>query len=357
MALALTTVVSGSLTVRDSIALQLHGVAFASLTQDKQDTITTAGTLSLSEVDQWADLYQRAGSGDNAPAEWAHWLVSIVVAKLSYTHHPERAVDARREEARARMACFEAFARKAVDYDPTGSDTEAFIYTQQAIRHHVYDVCVKLKPPIFPAVTAIDAATRWATMHAFNKGGWMFRTRPIVGVLESDSTITVSSGLESGESLDSFAVRKLYLTGDGEGAVEFVDADTMAMLRASDTDATGRPRYFRVRSVNAASTYTLKYLFWPEPDADYGFRAEVFTRTPAVPTAATNTPWALMVAEWLPCLKDIVLGRILMSHQRGREMYDEAMNELDSILAKAEGPGDVEMDIQVRDAYQDRTWQ
>lgn len=338
--------------VKDKIAYLLRMRAYASLTAAEQGLVDGESASALTTIEQWAQPLTHLVASGNAPDEFEPWLIDESVYRCMMAIDPDRVTPARQRADRSQASSIQTYLRNSPAYTPS-SPAEAFVYTLLNIRHFVLSHCTRINQIYIPEISTIDASTWWAVQWIWEKGGWNFRRRQVVLSIASTEVVTVSSGLESGETIDSIASLVLRQTTSGyEGqAISWATAEVMDYLRTSDTN-TGVPTRFRVHGQTGS---TLKWQFHPVPDGTYTARCEVLVRAPAVPTSATSTTeMANFTDEFLPRIRDLTLAHVLYSGRRmGRNEFEAVLSGLDSDLAGIQRLASGAEDARVRDHYGD----
>lgn len=332
--------------IRERVANRLFSKAYADLTTLDKARIDNEGADALAMIVGVAKFWPQA---DNAPSDWQTWFVDEVVWRVAQSTHPERASEYRRTKIDSRADAIGSFCRKAMTYNPA-SDTEAFAYSAQNVRYHVLAHTTRMRPPLFPEPSAIDAALGWALGWVWNAGSWSFRRRHTTITLASNGTVTVN-GLGS-DTFDSIASYEMFHETIPNERVVWASADDMAALKSGQSAETGRPERFRIQTAGNTPTWT----FWPIPDAEYVFRCEVLIRGPGDPSSATETTtMAKFASEMLPTIRDLVLAKVLNDHgvELGRALLEDAKRSAQELFSTSQQTAQAESAGQQRDVYGD----
>lgn len=340
---------------KDTIALKAFGNVYASCSTNQKTLLDGNGASAgetasaLTIVRQAAQWLSMAGLA-SAPDAFEQWFISEAALRCVASERPERVAIFREERDSARDNAMTTYA-------PTETNVAALqgqAFTYQTVRAHVVDHCVRRRPMIFPSVASMDAATLWAMLYVWNRTGWNFRRRWVVGSIATNETISFSSGLAVGETFDSFATRKLYYT-DSDQCIAHAEGDDMQWVRSLANQSTGRPTFFRVQK-QAASTI---YQFYPVPDAAYEFRAEVWIKAPAAASSATDgTPFSLFPADFQSIIRDLALSKVLRGYdpKMAESIAGTANDQLEALCPQYDDRGAVDDDQQVRDVYHDTNY-
>lgn len=340
---------------KDRITLKAFGCIYSNASAEQQALIDGTGTsageskAALSIVQQAAQWITMAGLA-LAPDNFEAWFVSETVLRLVASERPERVAYFREERDAAREAAL-------TTYIPTEANVAALqgqTFTYQTVRTHVVDHCVRRKPVVYPSIASIDAATLWAMLYIWNRTGWNFRRRWVIGSIATDETITFSSGLAAGETFDSFAIDELYCT-DVDQCIRHTVGNDMQWVRSLANQPTGRPIHFRVQR-QAASTI---YQFYPVPDAAYQFRSEVWIKPPAAASSATDaTPFNLFPTDFQSIIRDLALSKVLRGYdpKMAATMWETAISQLETMAPQYDDRGAVDDQQQIRDVYRDMNY-
>lgn len=228
MALSLSTA------VKDKVALLLWSATYAALgTGYQQSLIDGEGASSLTEVETLAQWFTMDTAAAKAPDEFEPWFVSKIVARIERNAHPDRAQLAQRTEDRAMLHALERYARRAMTYSPSSS--ESFVFNTINTRTYVLNHCLRLKPALFPTIESVDSAMTEILTDIWNRGMWAFDRRPV----RIDFNRTAFTGGTYTESTKTIAVTgataslpvgtRFYVTG-GTGATtgDYAIASTTA---------------------------------------------------------------------------------------------------------------------------------
>lgn len=343
-----------SATLQTQIASRVFSLAYSGLTAVQKtlidgDNATTpadgsSAAMALVVLRQYADMYEMAGA--TIPDEFSAWFVCETAWRAIVTANPQREPEFRRLRDMTMEAALSAFARVGV----TDSNSEATTLNLQNIRYHVVSSLLRMRPPVSVSAEQVDNATRWALQALWNRANWNFRRRFITATIGTDSTFTVTAGLESGETVDKLLTRRLY--HDDGSAIIWASADVMARRKAVST-TTGRPTMFRVRDTGTTRTWQ-----WdPSPDAAYTVKGEALVGGPGDwSNLADTTPFVRFPVDFHPTIRDLVLMKVLRDVGRINEadfLGRQADEAVERLLPEFQDVGEPDNDFAVRDVYGD----
>lgn len=246
MALSASTAVKNKVAVR-VFSAATYAALGAGYQQNLIDQESASALVMFETLAQWFTLNTATG---NAPDEWEPAYVDEIVARCEPNAHPERSQAAVIQARRSLQVALESYSRLAVTYDPAAT-TEAFVYHTLNNRKYVLAHCVRLKPPLYPDLAAVDSALEETAQFVFNKAGWAFRRRPVTMVVTrtaftggtwTESTKTISGLTGVGTSLPTGT--RFYVTGGTDANKrEFVVASTtsttIVLVASLGSDADG----------------------------------------------------------------------------------------------------------------------
>lgn len=229
----------------DQISRSMYGGrAYTTLNDDESNQIDAAAARGLIPIEQFADNIQRAGSSDNAPAEWATWYFWQSIREIAPFVHPDRKY--REELDAAKRDAITSYQNEEIDYD-LSADSEYATVNFLNIRKYVLDHWIRLDGfPAFPAIKAIDAAAYEVYNSLWNRSGWTVRRRLVRMKIDhfsfTDATWTAATRtITKASGMSAAAAGSMVLIVDGTSAVtrEFtvISATDDALVVASDIGA------------------------------------------------------------------------------------------------------------------------
>ena len=219
MALSLSTA------VKNKVAQRLGSVTYANANANTVALIDGEGASALVTIEEESQYFTMTTTTGQAPDAWEAYFVDEIVLRVAQNTHPERVPMYTKQRDMSRIRIFDAYARRAMSYDPS-SITEAFVQTTQNIRNYVMAHCIRQKPALIPTAESVDSAMWEVLSNVWSRSGWPFRRRPVTYRItrteftagtwvESTKTLTVASGVST--SLPTGA--RIYVT-DGTGVSE-----------------------------------------------------------------------------------------------------------------------------------------
>jgi len=201
-------------------------------------------------------------------------------------------------------------------------------------------------------VASRPGATSITTTASIAAAGGDLTNADITGYIVS----FVPYGLPSGETLNGIANLKLHYQSADKTSIEWSNSDRMIASLSDSNQTTGTPAAFRLEK----NTDTLTWHFFPIPDTAYtvnfdGLIALPGTSTSGVPTSATDTvPFAKFPREFIPIMKQLVLGRCLIAKGITAKVWDAAVEEIDTAGLAYDDKADIAASQNVvRDANHD----
>lgn len=352
---------------KDQVATLVYGADdYASLKARQKALIDDIGSQALTRVEQFADCFTSKGSGENAPAEWAHWLIWEAAWMLSVHGRPERERSYREHRENALNDALNTYNH----HDIAGA-AELQTYSLQNIRRYCLAKAARREPRVFLTFHEIDTALQRVVANVWNRGNWRFRRRLVQLTVNADGTVAWKVRASDGvtweamtDSFDSIAVRCMYAGQEStedflaffdyrSETLTYAEADEFAALVSQDEDVTGRPCKFRMEGVGSDATFR----FWPLPDDTYYYYGEIYIEGPTttIDAAADTDVLAEFPATFRPVLRDAAYARALRdrSVRDGDRLWELAQNEIEEFLPRHEDLGEPDNAVQGVDVYRD----
>lgn len=346
--------------LQEQVAETLLGTPYASLKANQKSIIdgtSTPPTLvagaayhALQIVNNWASWLTMAGVAAT-PDTFEPWLVDETCLRACRVLMPDRYSMFERSCQRTKADALRTLT--GASFDPTAAPSaDAFSGTLQNVRKYVANYLVRLDPPLFIPIDAIDQAFHSATNKIWKSRNWLFKRRKIVLSVSASSVVT--SDLAGGETIDGIASKVFYYTDDSSSQTQlcWAGVDDFLQLSTRWGTSTGRPQVFRIQKAGDTRTWR----FAPLPDAAYTLNGEVYADGPGTPSSATDaTIMAKFPAAFWPMIRMATLAEVLESagHRHANELIAKVEFDINKQLTEWDDPGAPDNDQSVRDATQD----
>jgi len=350
---------------RDQVASIVYGDLYANCDALQKAMVDDCGRQAISVVEQFAETIANEGDGDNAPSEWEHFLIWEAAAAAAIHGRPDDIRTIRDQRER----CLDVALRT---YHPTAIDDTAELqaYSLLNIRRYCMGKAARREKRVFLNVHDIDTAMQSVIHKTWNRARWHFRKRLVKMSIESDdgsvtfyvrsaNTWTAYTG-----SFDSLSSRMLYSSSAASGSFDafwtngndrlrYVNADTLASATAYDDDKTGKPTAFRLEGSGSSATWR----FWPYPDQDYDFYAEILSEGPTttIDAASDTDVFGEFPADFRPIMRDAVYAKCLLDEgvEDGRSLWADYEDQIEEFIPRYEEIGGPTTTLRVRDTMGD----
>jgi len=359
-----------SSTVQDQVSNLIFGMAYTNLTTAQKAALDaswpsgwTSGSplggfaqMAWQQVGQIAQWWYQAGA-TVSPDVWQHWFVMRMARITSLQYRPDRFKEFRDMDNEAMDSAIKSFAKQ--DASDSALNTTASITNIKTIRYETMQAAINRTPPVFLSPSEIDSATLRVIRLVWNAADWLFRRREVVISVDTNSTVTFTSGLGSGEVFDQFVSTRLAYTDTSGAGIHcmWANPDEFADAAILYSSGTGRPTYFRF--TKTAPT-TVVWQFAPAPDTTYTMRALVTITGPTDPANSTaTTAFDLFPIPFHQIIRDWVLGECLskrdgQARADGNALRARCQDEVERLSITFADAGNVTKDSgDVRDVYMD----
>lgn len=354
--------------LRDMVAQMVLQTPYASLRATESGVLdggtavptTTPGGLaghSLTYVNMYAQWFTEATeSAANSPADWEPLLAAEIAYRFCKAVRPSGAGEFGKDLMRAWQTTTDAYA----NLDATAAGVQdGTTPSLKTIRLFVMRHLLRKRPRQFVPIGMIDQAARAAWEEIWHHGVWNFRVRLVTVTLPLASPAAPTMDLPAGEVFHSIVSPKLIYIDSSSGTgqpdtCEYADSAQMSTAMADTTTTSQRPQKFMFEQRLDGSKY---WRWWPAPDQDYTFRAEVAIDSPTWPTSITSTvEFAQLPKTFQTVFLELVLGTVMKraSIDGWREPWQSAHDAMDGILQKYQSRGTPEeYAVQAEDVYHD----
>jgi hypothetical protein len=300
---------------------------------------------ALQVVQQFAQWAEMAGSA-TAPDDFEAWFVSEIAYRAVQSARPQLRPQFKSDRDDAMENALQSFTRTQITANSLSTSL-----TATDIRQHVISSLVRIRPLRYVPIEQIDRATMWCLNNLWNRTKWSFRQRLVTATIATDETVTITAGLESGETISDILTNNLYIEGSTREMLRWVSVDEMVQLRALTVQTTGRPRLFRTTKVGS----TITWKFYPIPDTTYTIRFGALTAGPTLPSGAPSTTITQFPAEFHPTIRDFVLAKVMQESQipGGQEAMARVEDDIGRHLAFYDDIGEPDALQTPRDVYGD----
>ena len=344
-----------STSIQDRIALLVYGVANTGLADYQKvllDGTWTTGALSsgvakdalqvLNQFGQWNE----AVSSASAPPDWEQWFIAESAYRLAIAARPDRIATIKQMREEAMEAALLTYSRTGIADNATAATTSL-----TDLRQHVIASLSRMRPLKYVPVEQIDRAVQWAMNNLWNRGKWSFRRRMVTATIATDESVTITAGMESGETIDDIVTNALYLGGTSTRIVTWAKPDEMSQLKSLTDVQAGVPRQFRINKLGT----TFQWKFFPVPDISYTATFEVLTSGPTLPTSTPSTSITQFPPLFIPTLRDLVLAKVMQDNSidGATERMRMVDDDIGRNLTFYDDVGEPDAAQSVRDVYGD----
>lgn len=308
--------------LRDLVCREVFNRAYADLRTEEAayldaanspavPTASPAGIAgqTLTYVRQFAQWFEEAGAS-SGPDAWEHVWAAEIGFRLCIAFKSER------QDLAGKLRAFSGLQQRAWDAalntysiaDASSTTLNDLTITPKVCRLHVMRNFARRRQRLFLPISTIDMTMKRVWQQVWNQCGFEFKMRQAsiaIATASAGSAPTIT--LAGSEAFDSILAPRLWYTDTGAvpAAIEWVDGERMARLKAANTGTTGRPEYYSIEDRGGTTKY---WHFTPEPDQAYTVRAECMVRTPSDPANASATTFQdTLTAEIVPRLPKLTL--------------------------------------------------
>jgi hypothetical protein len=316
---------------RDAVARAIYATTYAGQPAARQGVIDSALLDALTEMQQFAPMMEVDPTA--IPDSFEPWFHAKAKVIASFAGNPTATNNFQEEAQRAMQMVLATYDAAASDNSANNTTTT---FTLQRIRGIIRYRLLMRNLPV--STRLVDDAFQWALNWVWNRGQWSWRRRNIEGTIATDSTVTYSPSIAVGQYS---SIKLWYSDADGPGVeIRWARPDEMQELLSLDTDA-GRPVRWSMARSGDAEVYT----FWPTPDKEYTFRAEVALQGPtSVTTATVATPFDEIPTAFRPVIIDLAVAKLLSSAgaRDGQSELERAKFEAEDVLPMYDDLGAVD---------------
>lgn len=326
-----------SSTIQDDIALLLARKSYSALGTDQSKIIdggaATSPPTKGAAGRAWTALSSLArllnlAAPDEIPDAWSRWFILEAAADAANAFSRAEDEDLAQAARVAKIEAYQTFSLLDASDEVSPSDMGLSV---ASVRRYVMSSAASGDAPATPNVSTVDTSLESVLSKLWNMAEWSFRRKEVTLTLATDGTVTASPSV----TIDKVISSQLFYTGGERGVCQLADRETMQDWLSNDDIAAGKPEFFM--TTKAGSAVTL--VFNRTADQEYQMLATVSPRLGAISdTDSMNTALGLVTSEFVPMIRDWVLGSVLvrMGDRRGRGILQGATEEVESMAYTAD---------------------